>query len=342
MLDPDERVVVYVRDPFDKDELGLSDAFQVRASALSPPRHALGAPRARPPLARDGRPLLPELHRAAPLPRDARRRDAQRQRGRGRHASVVVPPHVSPAEQVLRSTMPTQSSFHRHDQAARDRSLRRRPGRSRSCPKGRRDSFAPVRTSRSLSETSRRYLGDDEPYVLFVGKQSQRRNIPALIEAFARVKRSDGMPHKLLLFGPNVRDPARRARRTFRHRGQRRADRREDRATRGDPSHLQRRGCVRPSDGRRGVFADHRRGHGMWAARDHGRSRSRRRDRRRRGHHRRRSDAGSARGRDSSHAHGSRRCAQNWARSRSSGRELFRPRRTAQGTLDVMRRVGTS
>ena len=40
--------------------------------------------------------------------------------------------------------------------------------------------------------------------MLFVGKQSQRRNIPALIEAFARVKRSEGLPHKLLLFGPNV------------------------------------------------------------------------------------------------------------------------------------------
>ena len=30
MLEPDDEVVVYVRDPFDKEELGLSDAFHVR------------------------------------------------------------------------------------------------------------------------------------------------------------------------------------------------------------------------------------------------------------------------------------------------------------------------
>ena len=66
------------------------------------------------------------------------------------------------------------------------------------------NSFAPVQDQELIAQTRRRYLGDDSPYVLFTGKLSQRRNIPALIEAFSRVKRTDGIPHKLLLFGPNV------------------------------------------------------------------------------------------------------------------------------------------
>lgn len=39
--------------------------------------------------------------------------------------------------------------------------------------------------------------------MIFVGKLSQRRNIPNLIRAFARFKKSTGLPHRLLLFGPN-------------------------------------------------------------------------------------------------------------------------------------------
>jgi glycosyltransferase involved in cell wall biosynthesis len=65
-------------------------------------------------------------------------------------------------------------------------------------------SFARVEDRAVIAQTRRKYLGDESPYVLFVGKASQRRNIPALIEAFARVKRATGIPHKLLLFGPNV------------------------------------------------------------------------------------------------------------------------------------------
>jgi len=70
-------------------------------------------------------------------------------------------------------------------------------------PEGAPDSFLRVDDPAILAETRRSYLGADVPYILFVGKLSQRRNIPALIEAFSRVKRS-GVPHKLLLFGPNV------------------------------------------------------------------------------------------------------------------------------------------
>ena len=70
----------------------------------------------------------------------------------------------------------------------------------RSAPR----SFAPVEDEGLLAETRLRYLGEDVPYVLFVGKHSQRRNIPALDRGVRRVKQSEGIPHKLLLFGPNV------------------------------------------------------------------------------------------------------------------------------------------
>lgn len=46
--------------------------------------------------------------------------------------------------------------------------------------------------------------GQDRPYVLFVGKLSPRRNLPALIEGFAAARRADDLPHRLLVVGPNV------------------------------------------------------------------------------------------------------------------------------------------
>lgn len=70
-------------------------------------------------------------------------------------------------------------------------------------PQGADESFQPVHDEALLRRARLRWLGDDVPYVLFVGKLSQRRNIPALIEAFAKVKRRRDLPHKLLLFGPN-------------------------------------------------------------------------------------------------------------------------------------------
>jgi glycosyltransferase involved in cell wall biosynthesis len=47
-----------------------------------------------------------------------------------------------------------------------------------------------------------RALGTAAPYVLFVGKLSRRRNVPALVEAFADVRRDGDLPHRLLIVGP--------------------------------------------------------------------------------------------------------------------------------------------
>ena len=64
------------------------------------------------------------------------------------------------------------------------------------------DAFHPIDDEALLTATRKRFFGTDRPYLLFVGKGSRRRNIPMLIEAFARLKQEGHWPHGLLLFGP--------------------------------------------------------------------------------------------------------------------------------------------
>lgn len=71
-------------------------------------------------------------------------------------------------------------------------------------PEGAPGFFAPCEDEVVLRETRKSYLGMDQPYILFVGKLSQRRNIPALLTAFSKLKKEGKIPHKLLLFGPNI------------------------------------------------------------------------------------------------------------------------------------------
>ena len=66
------------------------------------------------------------------------------------------------------------------------------------------DDFRPVDNEETLRQTRIQQLGEDCPYIVFVGKLSQRRNIPMLIHAFVDlIRREPDLPHKLLLFGPN-------------------------------------------------------------------------------------------------------------------------------------------
>lgn len=204
MLEPDDEVVVYVRDPFDKEELGLSDAFHVRHL---PSRHhgvrwehlvlarhwretdVLFCPSYTVPLNYRGK-LVVATHsvneaEAGTHPWWYHLTYRQRNKFSARRSDAVIVPSSTTKQHVI------DLYGVAHEKIT-------------IVPEGAPRSFAPVEDEQILAETRRRYLGEDEPYVLFVGKQSQRRNIPALIEAFARVKRSEGLPHKLLLFGPNV------------------------------------------------------------------------------------------------------------------------------------------
>ena len=49
-----------------------------------------------------------------------------------------------------------------------------------------------------------RVLGQDTPFIIFVGKLARRRHVPNLMEAFAQVRQRLNLPHHLLLIGPNV------------------------------------------------------------------------------------------------------------------------------------------
>lgn len=70
-------------------------------------------------------------------------------------------------------------------------------------PQGADTSFRPLNDPEVARQTRIDFLGEDVPYVLFVGKLSVRRNIPNLIAAFAQAKEANQLPHKLLLMGPN-------------------------------------------------------------------------------------------------------------------------------------------
>jgi glycosyltransferase involved in cell wall biosynthesis len=50
---------------------------------------------------------------------------------------------------------------------------------------------------------AQRMIGSDAPFFLFVGKISGRRNIPCMLEAFAKFKRETGRSHLLVLGGLN-------------------------------------------------------------------------------------------------------------------------------------------
>jgi glycosyltransferase involved in cell wall biosynthesis len=61
--------------------------------------------------------------------------------------------------------------------------------------------FRPIEDRARLSAFRLRVFGADVPFICYVGKPTERRNITALIQAFARLKREKGIPHKLLLAG---------------------------------------------------------------------------------------------------------------------------------------------
>ncbi len=62
----------------------------------------------------------------------------------------------------------------------------------------------PVTSAAELAK-AQEITGSDDPFFLFVGKISGRRNLPCLLEAFAQFKRATGAPHLLLLAGLNPR-----------------------------------------------------------------------------------------------------------------------------------------
>lgn len=67
--------------------------------------------------------------------------------------------------------------------------------------------FCPIDAASEVALAARRAVGvSDAPFFLFVGKRSRRRNLPALLSAFARHRtRFEG--HRLVFVGPGGGDP---------------------------------------------------------------------------------------------------------------------------------------
>ena len=64
--------------------------------------------------------------------------------------------------------------------------------------------FRPISEPERLARWRQKRLGADVPFFLYVGKPTKRRNLPILIEAFARLKREHDLPHKLVLIGTSL------------------------------------------------------------------------------------------------------------------------------------------
>jgi len=64
------------------------------------------------------------------------------------------------------------------------------------------ESFGPLPLSTDRNALRLRLTGFDEPYFLFAGKISGRRNLPRLLDALAEFRRSSSHPHRLVMVGP--------------------------------------------------------------------------------------------------------------------------------------------
>ena len=61
--------------------------------------------------------------------------------------------------------------------------------------------FRPIVGASVLSAFRIRICGSDSPFILYVGKPTERRNLSALVKAFGVLKEQKGIPHKLLIVG---------------------------------------------------------------------------------------------------------------------------------------------
>lgn len=64
--------------------------------------------------------------------------------------------------------------------------------------------FRPLGDPEADAVWRHRVLREDVPFLLYVGKPTKRRNLPALIAAFGQLKAGRAIPHKLVLIGTSL------------------------------------------------------------------------------------------------------------------------------------------
>ena len=132
--------------------------------------------------------VLDTLLEAAPegFPRHVRWRFARRYRRAAQRADRILVPSRSTARDVAR--------FYGAD-----------ADRIRTILPGPDPGFRPLGPDAAEVRAARRELGlEDDPFFLFVGKRSRRRNLPAILAAFDRFRR-DHPQHRLIFVGPGGR-----------------------------------------------------------------------------------------------------------------------------------------
>jgi glycosyltransferase involved in cell wall biosynthesis len=64
--------------------------------------------------------------------------------------------------------------------------------------------FRPIADREQLAEWRTKAFGSDLPFITYVGKPTERRNLSSLIRAFGALKKEKKIPHKLLIAGADL------------------------------------------------------------------------------------------------------------------------------------------
>jgi glycosyltransferase involved in cell wall biosynthesis len=206
MLGDDERCVLYVREPLDPDRV---PAGPFDTEVLRPKLRGFMWENVRLPMAARRDDVffgpsysLPLAHRGPTVVAIHSVNEVQERTHEWWYRHTYTRIYRASARKADRVIVPTQSVKQDLQEAyAID------ANRIAVVPQGVDDDFRRVEDEAALRRTRAELLGEDVPFVVFVGKLSQRRNIPVLIDAFAELhRRRPELPHKLLLFGPNHLD----------------------------------------------------------------------------------------------------------------------------------------
>jgi glycosyltransferase involved in cell wall biosynthesis len=82
---------------------------------------------------------------------------------------------------------------------------RLRPERIQVVPEGvDTRTFKPLADEVALSQWRKDVFGSDVPFIVYVGKPTERRNLSSLIKAFALLKKDEKIPHKMLIVGAEL------------------------------------------------------------------------------------------------------------------------------------------
>jgi glycosyltransferase involved in cell wall biosynthesis len=64
--------------------------------------------------------------------------------------------------------------------------------------------FRPIADAERLAAFRREYTGSDEPYIAYVGKPTERRNLTPLLHALAKLRAERKQPHRMLIVGAGL------------------------------------------------------------------------------------------------------------------------------------------